>query len=129
MPTSIKKIISGGQTGADRAALDFALEHGIEIGGHVPKSRTAEDGAISDRYPNLTETASENTAERTEKNVLDSDATLIFSHGPLTGGSKLALVLTLTHKKPVLHIDLSELSPVEAVGASMPGCTRQIAEF
>ena len=74
----ISKIISGGQTGADRAAMDFALENKIEIGGFVPKNRLAEDGRISEKYLNLVETETEDYAERTELNVKNSDATLLF---------------------------------------------------
>ena len=85
----VKTIISGGQTGADRAAFDFALENKIEISGFVPKNRRAEDGAIGERYPNLTETETRNYAVRTELNVQNSDATLLVSHGKLTRGSRL----------------------------------------
>lgn len=105
----LKKIISGGQTGADRAALDFALEKGIEISGFVPQGRRAEDGKISEKYSNLVETATRNYAERTELNVINSDATLIFSHGKLTGGSKLTRNFAKKHKKPFLHIDFAGL--------------------
>lgn len=103
----ITKIISGGQTGADRAALDFALENEIEIGGFVPKNRLAEDGRISEKYLNLQETASENPAERTEMNVKTSDATLILSHGELCGGSLLTKKSAEKYQKPFLHIDFS----------------------
>ena len=85
----ISRIVSGGQTGADRAAFDYALANEIEIGGFVPKNRAAEDGAIPAKYPNLRETETEDSAERTRLNVLNSDATLIFSHGALAGGSRL----------------------------------------
>lgn len=104
----IKTIISGGQTGADRAAFDFALENKIEIGGFVPKGRRAEDGRISVNYPNLTETATRNYAERTELNVQNSDATLIVSHGSLTRGSLLTKKFAIKHQKPFLHIDFLE---------------------
>jgi len=103
----IRKIISGGQTGVDRAALDFALEHSIEIGGFVPKNRWAEDGRISEKYPNLIETESENPAERTELNIKNSDATLILSHGALQGGSLLTKEFSEKYHKPFLHIDFS----------------------
>lgn len=102
------KIISGGQTGADRAAFDFALENGFEIGGFVPRNRLAEDGRISEIYPNLIET--ETPAERTELNVKNSDATLILSHGDLKGGSLLTKEFAEKYKKPFLHIDFSALS-------------------
>ena len=108
----IEKIISGGQTGADRAAFDFALEKGFEIGGFAPKHRLAEDGRISDKYPNLVETETENPAERTELNVKSADATLILSHGELKGGSLLTLRFAKKYKKPFLHIDFAAL-PLE----------------
>lgn len=106
----LKKIISGGQTGVDRAAFDFALENGVEIGGHVPKGRRAEDGKISEKYPNLIETATRNYTERTELNVQTSDATLILSYSKLTGGSKLTRKFAGKHAKPFLHINFSDLT-------------------
>jgi hypothetical protein len=112
----LRKIISGGQTGVDRAAFDFALENGIEIGGFVPKNRRAEDGRISEKYPNLIETATRNYAERTELNVQNSEATLILSHGKLTGGSLLTREFAEKHRKHFLHIDFAETSIEEAVG-------------
>ncbi len=113
--SKIKKIISGGQTGADRAAFDFALENNFEIGGFVPKNRLAEDGRVSDKYENLIETETENPAERTELNVKYSDATLIFSHGELKGGSLLTLKFSEKYEKPVLHIDFSASSLEKAI--------------
>ena len=111
----IRKIISGGQTGADRAAFDFALEKGIEISGFVPKNRMAEDGEISAKYPNLLETRAKNPVRRTELNARYSDATLILSHGNLTGGSKKTLQLAEKWNKPFLHIDFDEMNLDEAV--------------
>ncbi len=110
----ICKIISGGQTGADRAAFDFALENGIEIGGFVPKGRRAEDGKISEIYPNLIETAKRDYAVRTELNVENSDATLIVSHGSLGGGSRLTKKIAEKHRKPFRHLDFSILSVEQA---------------
>ena len=101
------RIVSGAQTGADRAALDIGLELEIEIGGWVPRGRLAEDGVISPHYPNLREADSANPARRTELNVRDSDATLILSHGPLSGGSALTRKLAASNGKPFLHLDLS----------------------
>lgn len=112
---NLKIIISGGQTGADRAAFDFALEHKIEIGGFVPKGRRAEDGKISENYPNLIETKTRNYAERTELNVQNSNATLIVSHGELTRGSLLTKRLAAKHQKPFLHVDFTVLKLDEAV--------------
>ena len=103
---SILELRSGGQTGADRAALDLALSAGIEIGGVVPKGRLAEDGIIPGKYSNLVETATDDPAERTRLNVATSDATLIFSHGELSGGSKLTWEFAAELGRPVFHIDL-----------------------
>jgi len=98
------KIVSGGQTGADRAALDWALAHGVECGGWCPKGRRAEDGVIPFAYP-LTETPSSDYAQRTEWNVRDSDATVIFSLARrLTGGSRLTRDLAAHYGKPFLHV-------------------------
>lgn len=110
----IKTLISGGQTGADRAALDFALENKIESGGFIPKGRRAEDGKIGENYPNLIETKTKNYAERTELNVQNSDATLIVSHGKLTRGSLLTKRLAAKHRKPFLHIDFTGSTIAEA---------------
>jgi hypothetical protein len=107
----VRKIISGGQTGADRAAL----ENNFETGGWIPKNRLAEDGRIPEKYPNLRETETENPAERTELNVQDSDATLIFSHGDLKGGSKLTMEMCDKHAKPCLHVDFEKTDFAQAV--------------
>jgi hypothetical protein len=112
----IDRIVSGGQTGADRAALDFALAHGIRVGGWVPRGRLAEDGRIPERYPDLVETESADPAVRTARNVRDSDATLILSHGPLDGGSLLTLQEAIRAGKPVLHLDLDPVIPAAAAG-------------
>jgi hypothetical protein len=102
----IKKIISGGQTGADRAALDVAIKLGIPLGGWVPKGRLAEDGPIPPKYQ-LQEMPTESYPARTEQNVIDSDGTLIIAHGNLTGGSDYTRKMTLKHHKQLLGIDLS----------------------
>jgi hypothetical protein len=112
----IKKIVSGGQTGADRGALDAALKCGIEIGGWVPKGRLAEDGIIPEKYMGLQEAPSKLPAVRTTLNVRDSDATLIVSRGPLTGGSLLTYREASRLKRPVLHIDLLRIPHAKAVG-------------
>jgi hypothetical protein len=108
MPKSIfAKIISGGQTGVERAALDIALEKGIPSGGWCLKGRIAEDGRIDSRYP-LRETKSNYLWERTERNVNMSDGTLILTWGPPTGGTALTLKLARDYKKPYIVIDLRE---------------------
>lgn len=101
-----KRIISGGQTGVDRGALDIAVELGIPYGGWVPRGRWAEDGPIPDIYRGMVETDSPDPATRTLLNVEHSDATLIFSHGKLSGGSALTARTTRYLHKPLLHIDL-----------------------
>jgi hypothetical protein len=112
----VEKIVSGGQTGADRAALDFALANDLAVGGWVPRGRLAEDGAISERYPGLVETESSDPAVRTARNVRDSDATLVLSHGQLSGGSLLAFQEASRTGKPVLHLDLARISRATAAG-------------
>lgn len=114
MPHRIRRLVSGGQTGADRAALDAALAVGIEVGGWVPRGRRAEDGAIAPRYPNLEETDSADPRVRTEGNVRDADATLIVSHGALRGGSAFTLEVARRLGRPVLHLDLTETGGAEA---------------
>ena len=98
------KIISGGQTGADRGALDAAIESGVAHGGWCPRGRHAEDGRISDRYE-LTETDSTEYPVRTEQNVIDSDATLILCRGRPSGGTELTMRLAERHGKPCLVAD------------------------
>lgn len=109
----LKKIISGGQTGADRAALDLALKFNIEHGGWMPKGRKTEDGPLPVKY-HLTEMATTDYRERTKQNIVDSHGTLIISRGELTGGSKL----TQTHAKimgrPNCFINLVETEDFEA---------------
>jgi hypothetical protein len=97
-------IISGGQTGADRAALDFAIEFGLPHGGWCPRGRKAEDGPISSRYK-LRETPSRRYAQRTERNIRDSDGTLVVSIASEPQGStRLTLELAQHLGKPVLHV-------------------------
>ncbi len=104
------KIISGGQTGADRAALDVALELGIDYGGSIPKGRLAEDGPIDQKYDRLTELNTEDYDVRTKKNIEDADATLIFTEGTPTGGTALTAYLASEHEKSCLVVDFNEHS-------------------
>jgi len=104
------KIVSGGQTGVDRAALDAALGVGLETGGWCPAGRRAEDGRIPPRYP-LDETPGREYAQRTEWNVRDSDATLILARGGLSGGTRLTAELAVQYGRPLLVVDLQ--SPPE----------------
>jgi hypothetical protein len=109
----IEKIISGGQTGADQGALDAAVKLGIPHGGWVPKGRLTENGPVSNKY-NLKETPTKLYSERTERNIEDSDGTLILSHGLLTGGSEYTRKMALKLNKPFLHIDLSRQTRFDA---------------
>jgi hypothetical protein len=96
-------IVSGGQTGADRAALDFAIRHGIPHGGWCPRGRRAVDGQLPACYQ-LRETPSEDYLQRTEWNVRDSDATWVFSlEEELTGGSKDTVAFAEKLRRPWLH--------------------------
>ena len=109
----IKKIISGGQTGVDRAALDAAIKLSIPYGGWIPRGRLTENGPLGPEY-RLKETGTSSYAERTEKNVLEADGTLIISRGPLTGGSEYTREMAVKHHRPWLHIDLNGESAFQA---------------
>lgn len=109
----IRKILSGGQTGVDRAALDVALKLGIPHGGWVPRGRRAEDGPLPPHY-RLQETESEEYAERTARNVQEADGTLILSRGSLTGGSELTRQLARRFQRPCLHVDLARTGALRA---------------
>jgi hypothetical protein len=109
----LKKIISGGQIGADVAGLDVAIKRRIPHGGAIPKGRLTEDGPLPEKY-NLQEMATASYPKRTEKNVVDSDGTVIFSHGKLTGGSLLTQKKAVEHGKPVIHLDMGEVTVEEA---------------
>jgi hypothetical protein len=108
------KIVSGGQTGVDRGALDAAIAAGVDHGGWCPRGRLAEDGRIPERY-RLVETDSPEYRVRTERNVHDSDATLILCRGVPAGGTGLTLQLAAQHGKPHLVVDLADPPPVEHV--------------
>jgi hypothetical protein len=115
-------IISGGQTGADRAALDFAIWAGIPHDGWCPRGRLAEDGPLDECY-RLRETPSSKYEERTRWNVRDSDATLVVTlRAKPTGGTALTLVAARQQGKPHLHIARETMTSLEEAG-------QRIAEF
>jgi hypothetical protein len=109
----ITKIISGGQSGADQAALDVAIEEGIPYGGWIPKGRKTEAGRLPDKYL-LKEMPTEDYPERTEQNAIESDGTMIISHGELTGGSQYTRKMAKKHSRPSIHIDLEVINGFRA---------------
>jgi hypothetical protein len=145
-PVRPQKIISGGQTGVDRAALDAAIALTIPCGGYCPRGRRAEDGPIPVHYP-LTETASADYPERTARNVREADGTLILTRGAPSTGTALTRELAQRHGKPCLVIDLDTPGEPRAVGiwlarhgirtlnvagpreSSNPGIYRQASDF
>ena len=107
----LRKIVSGGQTGVDRAALDAAMAHDVPVGGWCPKGRRAEDGVIPERYP-LKETPSDAYEQRTAWNVRDSDGTLLITDGALEGGTALTMQEAKRQGRPVLHVRTPDPVPV-----------------
>lgn len=111
----LEKIISGGQTGADRAALDAGLVAGFPVGGYCPAGREAEDGVIDRRYP-LQELEG-GYPERTRKNVQVSDGTAVFYDAVLSGGTQQTVIFCIDENKPCKLIDISLVEPAAAVRA------------
>jgi Circularly permutated YpsA SLOG family len=110
----VEKIISGGQTGADQAALDAAIELGIPHGGSIPLGRKTEAGRLADKYQ-LRELDTSSYPKRTEQNVIDSDGTLIMSYGALDSGSEYTKEMAEKHGKPWVHVDTKTMSDGSAM--------------
>lgn len=131
----VQRIVSGGQTGVDRAALDWAIAKGIPHGGWCPAGRIAEDGVIPERY-HLCETPTRHYRPRTRWNVRDSDATLIISSSPiLTGGSLVTKEWAIRINRPHLHVypghgwrrslhEFLEMHPVRLLNVAGPRHSR-----
>jgi hypothetical protein len=107
------KIISGGQTGVDRAALDSALKHGIDCGGSCPSGRLDENGIIPAHYP-LQEVEDGGFSERTLRNVRDSDGTVIIYSNKLRGGSEQTVRFCREENRPHEEINGAEVSAQRA---------------
>jgi hypothetical protein len=108
MASTLQQVVSGGQTGVDRAGLDAAIFHDIPHGGWCPQGRRAEDGPIPDQYQ-LRETESRNYAVRTRQNVIDSDGTLILFEASMSRGTELTAKYARQEKRPLLTVDIIEL--------------------
>ncbi|MEI7902545.1 MAG: putative molybdenum carrier protein, partial [bacterium] len=100
----VSKIVSGGQTGADRGGLDAAIYCGLPYGGWVPKGRRAEDGVIPEVYGGMRESGARAYLVRTEANVADSDATVVFCYGLPGGGSRRTVAFAVKHRRPHLVV-------------------------
>lgn len=110
----LRKIVSGGQTGVDRAALDEAIGAGMAHGGWIPAGRRTEDGPLPEEY-DMTETPSPGYPERTRRNVRDSDATLIITRGDPTGGTALTIEVAKKLGRPFLVLDIAGNPDISAV--------------
>lgn len=109
----LKKIVSGGQTGVDRGALDAALVLKFPCGGWCPDGRLAEDGVIDDRYP-MQELIGGDYADRTTENVKDADGTAIIHYGDLVGGTAQTYSDCKSMLKPYLLIDATQIKSAQA---------------
>lgn len=110
----LRRVVSGGQTGVDRAALDAARESGLALGGWCPRGRRAEDGCVPEAYP-LKETRTADYRERTRRNVLAADATLVLTRGRPSGGTACALAAARRAHRPCLVVDLDHAPAIETV--------------
>ncbi|UWX58168.1 putative molybdenum carrier protein [Chlorobaculum sp. MV4-Y] len=117
----LSMIVSGGQAGVDRGALDAAIAAGFVHGGWCPRGRRAEDGVIPEKY-RLVETPYSRYAVRTAWNVHDSDATLVLTSGPLAGGTKLTVEYARRYGRACMIVDLDGRADagtvVEWIGAN-----------
>jgi Circularly permutated YpsA SLOG family len=115
-PMALTKIVSGGQTGVDRGALDAALAAGFPCGGWCPADRRAEDGPIPQRYP-LTPLPGAGYRQRTQQNLIDSDGTAILFYATLSGGTKLTRDSCVRENKPFIVLDAKLITESAAAAA------------
>ncbi len=106
----IKKIISGGQTGADIAGIDAAIFCNVPYGGWLPRGRKAENGTVPEKYTQFQVMTRGGYPKRTEQNVIDSDGTVIFTYGKLAGGSSLTKKFSVKNNRPWRHVDLDAVN-------------------
>jgi hypothetical protein len=116
--SSLTKIVSGGQTGVDRGALDAALSAGFQCGGWAPGDRSAEDGIIPERYP-LMPLPQGGYRQRTRLNVVDSDGTAILFYEALKGGTRLVRNLCALEQKPYIALDARQITEPAAAAAAI----------
>jgi hypothetical protein len=120
------EIWSGGQTGVDRAALDAARELGMRIGGWIPHGRLAEDGVVPNAYVELREAEAPGYGVRTERNVHDTDATLVLRWGEATGGTRETIACAARLGRPVLEVDL-DATPIDTGAESIRNWLRSLS--
>ena len=127
-PLAVVTLVSGGQTGADRAALDFALEYGLPHDGWCPRGRRAEDGPLDLMY-RLQETESANYEVRTRLNIEETNGTVVFSSNQqTTGGTALTIRLAKEHDKPLLHL-ARDAHPLFGSAEAIRADAQQLCEF
>ncbi len=112
-PATDVRVISGGQTGVDRGALDAALDAGLSVGGWCPWGRLADDGRIAERYP-PSELRRADSLSRVRRNVMDADGTLVIYFGDPVVDTRDTLSLCLELSSPLLLVDASEMPPIRA---------------
>jgi len=121
---AVKKIISGGQTGVDRAGLDAAIELNIDHGGHIPQKRKSEDGLVPLKYK-MEELTRGGYPTRTKKNIESSDGTLVFCQGKPSTGTKLTIDHAEQINKPCLVLDVDAVSKQTAIGMIREWITKE----
>ena len=115
----VTKLVSGGQTGVDRGALEAAIESGFDYGGWVPKGRKCEDGPLEAAFDKMSEMTTVDYLKRTERNVVDSDATVVLCHGMPTGGTRRTVGFCQKHGRPCCIFDLDAGDPDDTPSSNL----------